>query len=253
MKVKAVLTLLVLLSLLVLCYPDGATADELAQSWPRIYSQGPSTGRYIALTFDDVPMAGCEELLQILDELDVSATFFVEGVFAVEKPWLLSAIHGAGHELANHSYTHPDMTTLDDAEIYEELNRTNELIRSQTGVIPHLFRPPGGQYNQRVVDAAYGLEMVTVLWTVNTADYLFNDPSRIVSRIMDHVGSGANILMHDGVEATREALPEIVSTLRQQGYTFVTVGEMIELTYGECPWRQYDLTIADSYTILGHL
>jgi peptidoglycan/xylan/chitin deacetylase (PgdA/CDA1 family) len=213
-------------------------AEEEADSatWPKIYRSGPSHEKYAALTFDDAPLPGLEELLGILEDLDVRATFFVEGVFASWRPHMLKAIADAGHEIGNHTYDHPDMTRVSDEELGRQLDLANQIIESQTGITPHLFRPPGGRHDSRVVDAAYERELTTVLWTVSCSDYREPSPAYIVDRVLSGVRPGGIILLHDGVGSTREALPEIVRTLRGRGYVFVTVGEMLEMTHGKCPW-----------------
>ncbi len=217
----------------------GTSLTASGSGWPRIYWSGPTSGKLVALTFDDAPLDGLNELLSILDEHNVTATFFVEGQFAVGKPYMLGSIVAGGHELANHSYGHEDLTTLTDDEIRDDLVRANDLITANTGIIPHLFRPPGGMRNSRVDGIVTELDMVTVMWTVNTADYL-NTAGRIRSKVLNNVSSGGIVLMHDGLESTREALPDIITTLRGRGYTFVTVGEMLEITHGECPWPTTD-------------
>lgn len=230
-----------------------ATGAENSRNWPRIYTHGPGCGRYVALTFDDSPMPDAMELLDVLDELDVKATFFVNGLFAEWHPALLQEIASRGHEIGSHSYDHPDMTEVDDIELRMQFDLTNQLIRGFTGIIPHLFRPPGGHYDSRVVDAAYAHELTTALWTVNAADYADLTSSQIASRVLRGTRRGGIILMHDGIKATRNALPEIVQTLRRRGYTFVTVGDMLRLTHGECPWREYDEEGLVPIQILPHL
>jgi len=218
----------------------GLAQDSL--EWPHVYRQGPGDGRYVAITFDDAPTPDTGELLAVLDSLDVRATFFVEGEFASWRPSLLQDIVNAGHEIGNHTYNHPNVTKVNDETLADELDSTNELIQTLTGVIPHLFRPPGGHYDSRVSDAAYASEMVTVLWSVNTSDYKGISSSEICSRVVTNVRPGAIILLHDGVDNTRRALPSIVNRLRERGYTIVTVGEMIEMTGGPCPWVEHDET-----------
>jgi len=117
-----------------------------------------------------------------------------------------------------------------------QLDSANRMIKEITGITPHLFRPPGGDYNQRVADVAFGRQMTTVLWTVSCADYLEPPTATIVSKVLAETKPGGIILLHDGIKHTREALPEIVNTLRARGYTFITVGEMLKMTNGACQW-----------------
>jgi len=253
MKKGFTVFVLTALAVWLLVIPSVLMADETFPNWPPVYYQGPTDGKFVALTFDDAPMNGCPELLDILELCNVHATFFIEGVFAEQEPDVMASIYTHGHELANHSYNHPDMTTLDDATLINELMSTNDLIRNHTGIVSHLFRPPGGQYDSRVIDATYANKMVTVLWTINTSDYQVSDPSRIVSCVIDNISPGAIILMHDGVASTREALPEIIERLRSDGYTFVTVGEMLEMTHGDCPWPSTVNLPSDTQDIMNFL
>ncbi len=220
--------------------PSAADEKPDGSNWPEICWSGSDEGRYLALSFDDGPTPDTAELLAILDELDVRATFFVCGEYCDWRPELLRAIADAGHEIGNHTYHHPNMTRLEDGSIAEELESTNRTIKALTGIIPHLFRPPGGSYDSRVVDAVYSHEMTTVIWSVCCDDYRNPPASRIVNCVTSRAGSGSIVLLHDGKSHTREALPEIVNTLRSEGYEFVTIGELIEMTYGPCPWQGKD-------------
>jgi len=214
-------------------------ADSKSQ-WPTTFDSGPEQCKFVALTFDDAPSPDVGDLLSILDDLNVEATFFILGEFAEMRPLLFCSIVDAGHEIGNHSFSHPDMTLIDDDAVANELESTNEFITRKTGIIPHLFRPPGGNYDSRLIDWAYSHQMTTVLWTVNTYDYQDPSPDEIVRQVVNNIHSGAVILMHDGVDNTRQALPIIVEELRQDGYSFVTVGDLIDMTYGECPWPAAD-------------
>lgn len=244
-------TLVLLLSLIVCTAP--AEADVSGSAWPNIYYQGPSTGKYVALTIDDAPMATTVEMLDILDELGIKATYFISGAFADREPELLREIALRGHELGSHSYSHPNMTEIDDDRLHIEFEWTNSVITEITGIIPHLYRPPGGNYNNHTVEVAYSYELVTVLWTANSADYTGLTPSQIRSRVLGRIGPGGIILVHDGLETTREAVPGIVSTLRERGYTFVTIGQMLEMTHTECPWEIYAEDVIESFDVVAPL
>ena len=233
-------TILRVLLLATLIMLVGGNAGATGSSgWPKIYSHGPRDGKYVALTFDDAPRSTTVQLLDILGNLDVPATFFVEGLFASREPDSLLEIAKRGFEIGNHSYNHPDMKLVTDDVRRTELQSTNDIICRIAGITPYLFRPPGGSYNARVADIAFGKDMTTVLWTVQCGDY--KEPTRdfIVNRVLSLTRPGAIILLHDGLENTREAVPEIVNTLRNRGYTFVTVGQMLEMTNGQCQWQSY--------------
>ncbi|MFH1676266.1 MAG: polysaccharide deacetylase family protein [bacterium] len=227
------LALFLILSLSAGIIPAIAAAQK---HWPRLIYSGQTTGKYIALTFDDSPMVETPDLLRLLDELDIKATFFVTGSNAEVRPEILKSIVESGHEIGNHTYSHPNVTKIDSEELENELNVTNDIIRTWTGVIVHLFRPPGGNISSKITKTVYDHDMTTVLWTANGADCTNISASRISSRVLRKCGPGGIILLHDGLPVTRDAVRTIVETLRGKGYTFVTVGEMIEMTYGECPW-----------------
>jgi peptidoglycan-N-acetylglucosamine deacetylase len=235
-KIIAIVILLIVLSF------AKTTSADTPTTWPHVFREGGTSGKYVALSFDDGPMPDTSELLWTLDNLGVKATFFVCGNYCSWRPELLQAIADAGHEIGNHTYDHPRMITISTDEMASQIETTNEIITSWTGIIPTLFRPPGGRYDQSVVDVVYRHNMTTVLWTASCADYLEPTSRQIVSSILGKVHPGAVILLHEGIPSTREALPEIVHTLQNRGYTFVTVGEMVELNYGPCPWPQGDRT-----------
>jgi len=217
----------------------GAADDKVRSDiYPSVFRQGTSEGNYLALTFDDSPMPETAELLRILDELDVRATFFVCGNYATWRPELLEAIAAAGHEIGNHTYDHQNLTRVDDETLRDELSRTNRVVKAVTGVAPHLFRPPGGNYDSRIVEEAYHQEMTTVMWSVSCSDYRNPPVSQLTSCIVRSVRPGAVILLHDGKRSTLRALPEIVRELREEGYVFVTVGELMQLTSGMSLWPE---------------
>jgi peptidoglycan/xylan/chitin deacetylase (PgdA/CDA1 family) len=247
MKYTWTVAILICLTLI----PCGLRAEETLNqpNWPRTISHGSSDDLTVAFTFDDAPMPDGLALLDVLEQLDIHATFFVEGAFVSKRPDLLREIDRRGHEIGNHTYDHPNMKHVGDPERTSQLDRTNQLVQQTIGKTPHLFRPPGGNYNTRTVDIAYSMQMTTVMWNVCCEDYRDPSTAYIVSHVLSAVRPGSIILLHDGVKNTREALPEIVNTLRNRGYRFVTVGEMLGEIYGPCPWDSaYGLEIPDPIT-----
>lgn len=183
----------------------------------------------IAFTFDDGPKPGAvEPLIQELERLNVRATFFLVGQQAKEFPELVRLIKGKGHQIANHSYTHPNLTQipLDAAE--KELVDTEKVLRDIIGEPVIYWRPPGGNYNSDVLDRARKHKYVCVFWTINTADYLSPGPEKTAKQVLDQAKPGSIVLMHTGVPGTVQALEKIVGTLRSRGYKFVTVAEMAD-------------------------
>ncbi len=190
-------------------------------------SPGVPAVKRAALTFDDGPHPGfTDRLIQSLGDSGVHATFFVVGKQAALHPNLVEKIFEAGHELANHSYTHRDLRTLQEQELSEELDKTHRLVESITDQKMKFFRPPGGQYNERVVKEATDLNYTMALWTVLPQDHAQPPASVIVNKVVKGVKDNAIILLHSGVENTLTALPEIISVLKSEGYVFVTLSEL---------------------------
>lgn len=190
-------------------------------------SPGAPAVKRAALTFDDGPHPGfTDRLIQTLGDNGVHATFFVVGKQAALHPNLVEKIFEAGHELANHSYTHRDLRTLQDRDLSEELDKTHRLVESITDQKMRFFRPPGGQYNERVIKEATDLNYTMALWTVLPSDHAQPPASVIVDKVVKGVKDNAIILLHSGVENTLTALPEIISVLKAEGYVFVTLSEL---------------------------
>lgn len=196
----------------------------------RVYACGKNAGNEIALTFDDGPHP--EYTLQILDilkEEGVRATFFVIGENVGQHPEILSRIISEGHAVGNHTYAHhrPICQTKDD--LYRDLEKNRRLLQSFS-VEDRLFRPPGGEYDEKVLSLAAQMDFDIILWTVDTVDWRAPAPEEIVNRVLSNVKSGDIILMHDyvwGKSSTPEALRILLPILKEQGYTFLTVDELI--------------------------
>ena len=181
----------------------------------------------IVLTFDDGPREhGMQELLGVLGELDVRATFFLVGKFADRYSQMTLAIAEAGHEIANHSFTHPKLYTLWVEKIMREAERCDEVMEGLGLRKTRFLRPPGGSFNLKVFNAMRRMGLRLGLWSVNSADYTGRPAEEIVRLITRSAKPGAIILMHSGVPNTVTALPEIVKDLRSKGYHFVRLDDM---------------------------
>lgn len=187
-------------------------------------------GKYIALTFDDGPSSKVTPLiLQTLEQHDAKATFFVLGNRVEMYPTIATQIVAEGHEIANHTFSHPNLKKVSHTEMIEELTKTHNLIEITTGVTPTLFRPPYGVYNQEVLNYLASNNYSTILWSVDSLDWKSRNPAAIKNEILNNVTNRGIVLMHDIHTATAEALPELLMTLKQQGYEFVTVSELLTL------------------------
>ena len=167
-------------------------------------------------------------LIQILKEYDVPATFFVVGAWVDKYPESVKELSDAGHQVQNHSNTHPYMTQLSRAQMTDELTACNEKIKTITGVSPTLFRPPYGDYDNAVVEAVEGLSMYAIQWSVDSLDWKDNATAEsIYNRVVSKVTNGSIVLFHNDAEHTPEALPNILKTLKDEGYEFVFISDLI--------------------------
>ena len=182
-----------------------------------------------ALTFDDGPKEGyTEELLAVLREKKVKATFFLLGIDVLFRPEDVKKIAADGHVVANHSMTHGNLKEMTFDEIRAELSDCNDLLESITEVRPRFMRPPGGQYNKTVLEACDIEKLVPVFWTNNPGDY--NDKwksAKALSReVIKKRKNGDIILLHLGLPLTVEALPAIIDSYHKAGYKFVTMDDL---------------------------
>jgi len=171
------------------------------------------------------------KILALLEKHGVRATFFIVGSLAEYHPEIVKKEAELGHELANHSYTHPRLSKLTEAEIKSEIERADAAIKKASGVTPRLFRPPEGAYSKDIVSIAASLGKETVIWTVDTMDWARSPCDKIVENVKANVTFGSIILFHDCTRDgtfTLEALEVLLPYLKSQGYEFVTVSELIE-------------------------
>lgn len=183
----------------------------------------------VALTFDATygDNNQVNKLLQILRDNKIKATFFLSGIWLANFPHLVKAIAAEGHEIGNHSYTHPHMTLLSVAEMNNQIIKTGALIHNITGSTPYLFRPPYGEYNQAMLNDVASLGYLSILWTIDSLDWKSPGVEQITSRIVDNVEPGAIILMHQSASQTSEALPNIIEKIREKGYSFGTITQIL--------------------------
>ncbi|UKJ64230.1 polysaccharide deacetylase family protein [Cellulosimicrobium cellulans] len=179
--------------------------------------------RCVALTFDDGPGADTERLLKTLAEKHVTATFFLVGTNVEKRPDVVRDTAAAGHLLANHTWDHPQLTTLDDDEVRAELERTQEAITAASGETPTFLRPPYGDVDDRVRSVATRTGLQVILWNLDTLDWKTKDAAETRRRTVEGARPGSVVLMHDIHATTVDAVPGIIDDLRAQGYVLVTV------------------------------
>ncbi len=191
----------------------------------------------VALTFDDGPDPTYgPQVAAILKAKHVSATFFLVGMRVKQYPAVARLLAADGFELANHTYNHQSLPALKPHEIANELRLCDQDIFQATGQHTHLMRPPGVQYNDKMLGVTKALGYVTVSWTVGAKDYDKNTPADFIrERVLDRTASGAIILLHQDTPATVAALPAIIDGLHAQGYQFVTISQMLTRLHAKLP------------------
>ena len=184
----------------------------------------------IALTFDAAwGNEDTGQILEILKKHGVRVTFFMTGGWVESYPDDVKAILAAGHDLGNHSENHKNMSQLSDAEKKEELMKVHEKVRTLTGYEMFLFRPPYGDYDNAVVNVAKENGYYTIQWDVDSLDWKDYGVDSIIKTVTQHkhLGNGSIILCHNGAKYTAKALDMLIATLKNEGYTFVPVSELI--------------------------
>ncbi|MBM7632638.1 polysaccharide deacetylase family protein [Geomicrobium sediminis] len=166
------------------------------------------------------------EIINKLNEHDVKATFFLDGSWTKSQPRLARMIQEEGHEIGNHAYNHPDMATLSEEEIKDQLERTNNIIEATLDVTPTWFTPPSGSFNDKVVEIASDMGMYTVLWTVDTIDWQNPSTDTMVERVVTNIHPGATVLMHP-TKPTAEGIDEMIVQIREQGLEIAPVSSVM--------------------------
>lgn len=204
-----------------------------------VFSEIPTQQKVVALTFDDGPYPPyTEQILDILKENNIPATFFVIGKNAEKHPELIERIAAEGHQLGNHTYNHVDLLKDDREKIAFEVDRTNKVVSAIIGTAPHVVRPPHGFRDAVVMEMMTERNLKVVEWSIMSRDWNNPGVDAIVSRTVSKVKNGSIILLHDGdgidskksrmetVEATRLIIHELLA----KGYKFVTVDEILART-----------------------
>jgi peptidoglycan-N-acetylglucosamine deacetylase len=186
-----------------------------------------SSSYVIALTFDDGPNpVFTPQVLQVLKQYAVRATFFCIGQQVQRYPGLLQQTYQAGNTIGNHTWSHANLTKLSPDGIRRQLRTTSIAIQDAIGIPPVLFRPPDGATNKEVRSIASELGLRQILWTIDTRDWQRPGVGAIVSTVLTNARNGSIVLMHDGGgnrSQTVQALPQIIIQLRQRGFTFVSL------------------------------
>lgn len=167
------------------------------------------------------------EILDILDKYNVKATFFIIGNWAEDFPELTKEIYKRGHEIGNHSDTHPDFTQVSKDRIIKEISVADAKIMKITGQGTKLFRCPSGSYNDNALNAVKSAGYYCIQWDVDSIDWKAEGADKEYERVMKKVNPGSIILFHSDAKFTPYNLPRIIENLNAEGYSFVKVGDLI--------------------------
>lgn len=225
--------------LLVTSYNQSALAlreknREYYETRGEIVWEVPTNSKVIALTFDDGPDPRyTPEIAALLKKYEAKSTFFVVGSRVSQYPELVRSLAQDQHEIANHTFNHPDIRKLTPERLRDEVEKTQEAIFSATGVRPTLFRPPGGYYSESVVHTAKQAGFLIVMWSWHQDTRDWTDPGvkKIVDKVLGNARNGDIVLFHDyggNRKQTVQALEQILPELQKRGYRFVTVSELMK-------------------------
>ena len=182
----------------------------------------------VAISFDAAwGNEDTQMLIDILDQYGVNATFFVVGDWVDKYPESVRALADAGNEVMNHSTSHAHFSKLSHNEIIRDINLCNDKIEQITGVRPTLFRCPYGEYNDKVIATVRSLGMTPVQWSVDSLDWKGISAEEITENVVSKVESGSILLFHNDAEHTPEALPNVITVLKNQGYRFVRLTDLV--------------------------
>ena len=219
--VSAVLTFLLLFRFFVL--PSAAEV--------KVYRSVETEKKQIALTFDDGPHPTLTpKILEILARYHVPATFFMVGQNVLNYPEAARVVIDAGHEVGNHTFTHPHIASLNEQAIFEEIGRCEDALGKLCEYRPHILRTPQGVLTPSLEKCLLEEDYILVLWSLDTRDWDNKSTDAIVRSVLDGVKSGDIVLMHDYIgynSKTPEALETIIPELLSRGYEFVTVSELL--------------------------
>lgn len=220
-----------IIALLVLAFavfvPVGATVAFSRQKKLPIYSVG-TEEKKVAISFDCAWGTDyTETLLNIMEREKVVSTFFMVEFWTTKYPDLVKKIAGGGHAIGTHSTTHSYMSKLTEAQIEEELTRSSMAIKAVTGEEVTLFRPPYGDYDDLLLETAERLGLYTIQWDVDSLDWKNLSAAEIAARVTSGVKNGSIVLFHNNGLHTAEALPAVIADLKEKGFTFVRIDDLI--------------------------
>lgn len=201
---------------------EGLMSDQLIG--PYVSGTSLDQRKLVALTFDDGPHPNTYEVLEVLDEYGIKATFFHLGKWVDMYPEITKEVVTRGHEIGNHSYSHPDFSTIADGEVLNEMQKTQDIIEKACGVVPTRYRMPFGSGGARVIQMFP--ELSSVMWNVDSQDWQSQDSKTIYRHTVETMLPHSVVLFHETIPATVDALRQIIPELQAEGYEFVTLDEI---------------------------
>lgn len=211
------------------CLNASDLAEDPGPNLGGYYTEVNTQSPVVALTFDDGPHPEfTPRLLDILSQYGVRATFFVIGNNVVRYPEITQRIVDEGHQLANHSISHPAFTKISTKRLTSEVKKANQIIEAYTGSKSQIIRPPYGALNSKVKRVLMSdFKMDIIMWSVDPLDWKKPGAEVIARRLIEGAKPGAILLAHDIHKGTIDAIPSVLNHLLMQGYTFCTVGELL--------------------------
>ncbi len=231
---KLIISVILLACIFVIANTEICAQEPTSDKYTEIYHNHENSQMKIALTFDDGPHPRyTPQILDILDKYEIKATFFVIGVNAENYPQPLEDTVRRGHEIGNHTYTHPHVSFLSRENLSDEIRKCEASVFIHGEYKPKLFRPPEGLIDSAVKSASGNLDYKVILWNIDTRDWAHTPANEIADNVLSNIKSGDIILMHDYINynsPTPEALEIFIPQLLDEGYHFVTVSELIGIS-----------------------
>lgn len=219
-------------------FPQREIVDLVSQFPDLFYRQGPPDEKKVALTFDDGPdSVYTPQILDILREHKVKATFFLIGERVKLFPDVVKRMVKEGHVIGNHTMTHPNIVKLSNKETVKEIRDCENVIKTLAGYRPALFRSPYGSLDPEKVREISKLKVKIIAWNVDSLDWKSLTAEQVKSNILENVKEGSIILQHssgseeENLTGSVAALKDIIKTLKKEGYKFVTVPDLLDIPY----------------------
>lgn len=228
--IKIFLAMVVVAVLLAVSFEGGAAAQVWFGYSTRLVPvyRVDTQEKQVAISFDAAWGADkTKQIMQVLEEYNAGATFFLVGFWVDKYPEMVKAIDEAGFEIGTHSNTHPDMAKISQENIAKELEISSEKIKAITGKEVSLFRPPYGSYNNDLINACSQRNLIPIQWDVDSLDWKGLSAVDITSRVVDKVQNGSIILMHNNADNVVDAVKMVLERLTNEGYKVTSVGDLV--------------------------